>query len=233
MKKILVTTSWDDGHILDKRIARLLFKYGLKGTFYVSPRNREFSKESLLSDKDIINLSKYFEIGAHTFTHPDLTEICTDEARKEISESKNYLEKLTGKKIRSFCYPKGRYTPEIRDIISEIGFSYARTVKRFNFRKSSDDLQSATGVDCYKHYQDIFKLLMFSDWKISVFLRNMDWENFAKSAFDKLKGGHIYHLWGHSWIIDKRNEWRKLERLLKYISRKPNAIYLENNELSR
>ncbi len=30
-----ITTSWDDGHPLDFRVAELLSKYGLRGTFYI------------------------------------------------------------------------------------------------------------------------------------------------------------------------------------------------------
>ncbi|MCX6750242.1 MAG: polysaccharide deacetylase family protein, partial [Candidatus Pacearchaeota archaeon] len=108
-KQIIVTTSWDDGHKLDLRLAKLLKKYNIKGTFYISPRNREFKKEDLLTDKEIIELSKDFEIGAHTMTHPRLTKVSEEEAFKEILESKRYLEKLTGKEIKSFCYPGGDY----------------------------------------------------------------------------------------------------------------------------
>jgi len=36
MKKVIVTTSWDDGHLLDLRLAQLLQDAGLKGTFYIS-----------------------------------------------------------------------------------------------------------------------------------------------------------------------------------------------------
>src|SRR5438477_127046 len=34
----LLTTSWDDGHVLDFKVADLLSKYDLTGTFYI-PRN--------------------------------------------------------------------------------------------------------------------------------------------------------------------------------------------------
>jgi hypothetical protein len=30
-----ITTSWDDGHPSDLRVAELLIKHGLRGTFYV------------------------------------------------------------------------------------------------------------------------------------------------------------------------------------------------------
>jgi peptidoglycan/xylan/chitin deacetylase (PgdA/CDA1 family) len=50
-KQIMVTTTWDDSHILDFKLAKLLKKYGIKGTFYISPKNREFREEELLSDE--------------------------------------------------------------------------------------------------------------------------------------------------------------------------------------
>src|SRR4051794_21779274 len=34
-KPVFITTSWDDGHPLDIRIAELLAKYDLPGTFYI------------------------------------------------------------------------------------------------------------------------------------------------------------------------------------------------------
>lgn len=33
-KQLIITTSWDDGHPLDLKIAELLDKYGINGTFY-------------------------------------------------------------------------------------------------------------------------------------------------------------------------------------------------------
>jgi len=92
MPKVIVTTSWDDGHMLDLKLAELLRKYDLKGTFYVAPLNREFKKEDLMSDYQLRRLSQEFEIGAHTMTHPRLGKISAEEADKEIRESKTYLE---------------------------------------------------------------------------------------------------------------------------------------------
>ena len=65
-KQIIVTTSWDDGHKLDLKLAKLLKKYGIGGTFYISPKNREFREEDLLLDEEIIKLDRDFEIwGSH------------------------------------------------------------------------------------------------------------------------------------------------------------------------
>ena len=48
MKKIVVTTSWDDGHILDLKLSNLLTKYNIKGTFYLSPKDREIKEKDRL-----------------------------------------------------------------------------------------------------------------------------------------------------------------------------------------
>jgi hypothetical protein len=37
-------------------------------------------------------------------------------------------------------------------------------------------------------------------------------------------------LWGHSWVIEKNNDWKKIERVLSYISRRKNIKYLANYE---
>ena len=103
LQECFVTTSWDDGHVLDLRLAKLLKKYQLAGTFYVSPFDREFMLEQRLDVEQIRLLSKDFEIGAHTMTHPLLTTIPDEEAATEIRESKTYLEAIIGKPVTSFC----------------------------------------------------------------------------------------------------------------------------------
>lgn len=44
MKKVIVITRWDDDYNSNIKIAKLLNKYGLKGSFYISPEHKEFNK---------------------------------------------------------------------------------------------------------------------------------------------------------------------------------------------
>lgn len=259
MKKIIVTTSWDDGHQLDIKLAGLLKKYGIRGTFYISPRNREFARSELLTDAQIIALSNHFEIGAHTMTHPILysdwkitsyrllrwllirgnepkfdifSNINDEEARLEIKESKKYLENLLGKEIVSFCYPDGRFNAKTQRIVKELGFKYARTVERFKFNISNNRLACGTTIHTFKHYQDILQIARFSKWDLNEFLKNMDWEYLAKAMFDYvLQRGGIFHLWGHSWEIEENNNWGKLDRVFAYIVNRNSVDYLTNGEL--
>ena len=236
-KGIIVTTSWDDGHKLDLKLAPLLEKYGIRGTFYISPKNREFRKADLLSDEEIIKLRRDFEIGAHTMTHPRLTRISEKEAFNEIMDSKKYLEKLLGEEIRCFCYPGGDYNIKIMELVRKAGFSYSRTMKRFELHLAKNLLLSGTALEAHRNSLltlpvDSLKILAISRFHLPEFIRNLNWENLAKKMFDQVeKHGGIYHLWGHSWVIEKGNEWEKLERVLSYIGRKINVKYWTNYDI--
>lgn len=235
-KQIIVTTSWDDGHELDLKLAKLLKKYGIRGTFYISPRNREFREEDLLSDEEIIKLNKDFEIGAHSMTHPRLTKISEREAFDEIIDSKKYLEKLLGEEVRCFCYPRGKYNKKIMELVGKAGFYYSRTMKKFGLCLDKNFLSSGTTVEAYRNSLltlpiDSLKILKFSRFNLIEFFKNLHWEYLAKKTFDYVeKYGGVYHLWGHSWVIEKSNDWEKIERVLSYISKKINVKYLTNYE---
>lgn len=67
------------------------------------------------------------EIGAHTKGHPDLTTLSVDQARDEIAGSKVIIEAELGEPIRSFCYPAGRFSGNIVNLVKEAGFTNATT----------------------------------------------------------------------------------------------------------
>lgn len=65
------------------------------------------------------------EIGSQSHTHPHMHRLSNDAVREEITISNaRFLEEL-GEKPNFFAYPYGEYTPEVRDIIEEMGFEAA------------------------------------------------------------------------------------------------------------
>jgi peptidoglycan/xylan/chitin deacetylase (PgdA/CDA1 family) len=233
MKNTIVTTSWDDGHILDKKLALLLQKYNLKGTFYISPKNSEFKKDDLLDNSEILALSKNFEIGAHTMTHPRLPYITKEEAKKEIEDSKVFLENIIGRPVTSFCYPRGEYLPFHKEMVKDAGFSLARTVRRFITDTAFDPYELHTTIHAYRHYSDITKIAKHTRYNPITFLDYyLNWDRFAISLFEKTKReGGVFHLWGHSWEIEKFGTWASLERVFAHISNKEMVEYVPNSEL--
>lgn len=230
-QKVTVTTSWDDGHVLDLKLAELLKKYGIKGTFYISPIDREVPVEKRLTDAQLRTLSQEFEVGAHTMTHPRLTQIDDVTAQEEIQASKKYLEQATGRPVVSFCYPAGYYMPKHVAMVRAAGFRLARTVERFAFSIGHDPLVVPTTVHAYRHWSDLSSILR------TVGLRKfltcyLNWDALAIELFElaRQKGG-VFHLWGHSWEIDARRDWARLERVLKHISHIPDVHYCTNGDL--
>ena len=231
-KQIIVTTSWDDGHKSDLKLAKLLKKYDIKGTFYISPKNREWKKAELMSEDEIKIISEDFEIGAHSMTHPILTRLDEKNAYKEIYESKKYLESIIKNEVKFFCYPRGAYNERIKELVKKVGFIGARTTKRHFIDFTSDPFDFGTTVHTYNHKSDIFKIVRFSKFNPLEFYKNLDWEYLAKRRFDYiLEHGGTFHLWGHSWEMDSYNQWDKLENVLAYISKRKNVEYLTNSEI--
>ena len=63
--------------------------------------------------------------GAHTKTHPILTNENLKEAEKEIVDSKKTIEDHLKIKIRSFSYPNGSFNNEVIQLVKNCGFDCA------------------------------------------------------------------------------------------------------------
>ncbi|MFA5927325.1 MAG: polysaccharide deacetylase family protein [Patescibacteria group bacterium] len=87
-------------------------------------------RDGYVTNDEIIELSENgIEIGAHTVTHPDLSKISEESAKKEIFESKSQLENLLGTTIVTFCYPSGKYNDSIEALTKEAGYKFAITTE--------------------------------------------------------------------------------------------------------
>jgi len=232
MKGVVVTTSWDDGHIADITLATLLAKYNLAATFYIAPENRQLSASNRLTKEQVRGMADRFEIGAHTMTHPRLSAIGAAAAREEILTSKSTLEHWTGKKITSFCYPEGRYTPEHKSMVKDAGFSLARTIERFSLTTGTDAFALPTTVQGYRHWSDIIPIFRQAG-AVHFIKQYLNWDDLAIALFEKTKvRGGVFHLWGHSWEIHKNNDWGRLERVFRHISNHKDVDYLSNGQLT-
>ncbi len=227
MSGLIVTTSWDDGSILDLKLGELLTKYGIKGTFYIPCSSKRITP---MQKVDLTALAAGHEIGAHTVSHAHLTLIRPSEAKTEIEGSKIYLEDITGKKIKMFCYPFGEFNGDIKQIVKAAGFIGARTVKFNGLKNIPDPYEFGITTAASNHQSD--ESGEIARYSQAVSIKSLsDWEIKAKVLFDlAIAEGGIWHLWGHSWEIDDHNDWDKLERVLNYISHRPGVIYASNGE---
>ncbi|MFZ2484780.1 MAG: polysaccharide deacetylase family protein [Minisyncoccia bacterium] len=229
-----VTTSWDDGDIEDNRLADLLSRYNIKGTFYITKTYRA----NRLSSGEIKNIAKEHEIGAHTLTHPDLRTLSLEQKQEEIEGSKKWLEEILGQDVKMFCYPKGFYDDSVVGVVKTAGFLGARTTNLGSITFSDPFLVPTTiQVYPFPFRNSLGKVLQPYDQRAPAlkalgvsFLSMYSWLSMAKTTFDlALEKGEIFHLYGHSWEIEKYGMWEKLEKFLQYISNHKKCTYATNS----
>jgi len=85
------------------------------------------------------------EIGAHTVNHPILVTLSDEEAKMEIADSREVLQRITGKPVTSFAYPNGRpgddFGSRDRDLVESLGFERAVSTLRGVATCNSDIFQ--------------------------------------------------------------------------------------------
>ena len=193
---MLVDFSFDDGSIFDKKIAKLLEKYGFIGTFYI-PSNCD------ISPNVIKQISVNHIIGGHTETHPmDLKLLSYKDLVREIRNNKEWLKSITGQSINTFCYPRGRYNDNVINVLIDEYFEEARTTQVLKTDLPEDPFRKDTTIHIFQR----------SEYK------DIPWHKVARSMFHEAKDKDGYfHLWGHGWEINRDKNWNKFEKLLEYI----------------
>jgi peptidoglycan/xylan/chitin deacetylase (PgdA/CDA1 family) len=231
----LITTSWDDGYIGDMRIAELLDKYNLQGTFYIPATNDE---HKVMSENDIVALSKKFEIGGHTMNHTTINKVSNELFSTEILGCYEWLTNLTGKQPVSFCFPRGVYNRAAIDYTFNSGFKIIRSTELLNPSLNEDSLLTPTTLQVYPHstftyYKHLIKRIKLKS--LILYSRSHSTSNVQKLVdyylnYIHLNGG-CFHLWGHSWEIEENNLWSSLENILKALSNISEFDYKSNGDL--
>jgi peptidoglycan-N-acetylglucosamine deacetylase len=232
----IVTTSWDDGNRADLQIAKLLTAKAMKATFYV-PINYQ---ERTMRNEELRGLaSTGFEIGAHGFSHRLLQGLSTAELEKEIVPCKGSLEEITKTDIRMFCYPCGRYDSRVIEMLRSFGYRGGRTTRMLGMQAQFDNFEMPTTVQAFPHAPFTYVKNMLKGGKIEYLKTFMaqrarlgDWVALSKSLFDAvLQDGGIWHLYGHSWEIERLGLWDGLREVVDYVSRREGVHYMTNGEL--
>lgn len=97
-------------------IAQTVKEKGANAIFFVMGQFLE-SEESRKIIKEVSDMG--FEIGNHSYSHPDMASISYEEQLEEIIATNDAIEEITGKRPRFFRAPYGSYNADT-DAISEL-----------------------------------------------------------------------------------------------------------------
>lgn len=232
----LITTSWDDGHVLDFKLAALLQKYSLPATFYIPQYNPE---RAVMAPRQVQALANDFEIGGHTLNHTRLYTKNSATIQKEVQGSYRWLQDLLGRPPVSFCFPGGVYNHTSAAAVFNCGYRVARTTELFSVKPFAKGIVLPTTLQVYPHSATTYAghLGKRRKWaSLLHWLKNGAEKDLVALAEYHLgrtiKNGGCFHLWGHSWEIEEHRLWGRLELIFQAIAARPGFTYSTNGGLA-
>jgi peptidoglycan-N-acetylglucosamine deacetylase len=232
----IVTTSWDDGDVLDFKITKMLHARNLLATFYV-PITGHHGAHALGRSELRALKEEGFEIGGHGFSHRILPQCPKRVVIQEVEVCKHSLEDILGSEVRMFAYPRGRHSSVAVRSVRRAGYAGARTTEMFSMDLHFDPYRMPTTMHVFPHSKSgyIRNMARAVDLgKARRYLRQLwqveSWVELARILFDSiLQDGGVFHLYGHSWEIDELGLWNDLEEILDYVSNREGVLYLPNS----
>jgi peptidoglycan/xylan/chitin deacetylase (PgdA/CDA1 family) len=125
-----IVITFDDGYrsVYDEAFP-VLKKHGLSAVVFLRIGNKarcvkgrlpSYESRAMLSWDEIREMHQAgIGFGAHTLTHPDLTRVSFEEAKREVLESKTIIEDVLNERVRCFAYPYGRFNEGIKNLIQD------------------------------------------------------------------------------------------------------------------
>lgn len=117
-----VALTFDDGPkpVITEAILKILRAYQMKATFFV------VGKQAVQYPELILQIDKEgHELANHSYTHPCLTNLSTENITLEIKKTNDILEKLTKKCPMFFRPPGGNINANILNIVQNLGMKTA------------------------------------------------------------------------------------------------------------
>lgn len=137
----IAAITFDDGFLSVYRHAMPVLKsFGFTATNFFVPHRSGLdnawddpraARETLMTVEQMRQwAAEGHEVGSHTLDHVHLTELESNEAKRQIGLSRQILEDQLGQKIRSFAYPYGDENTSVRDWVKQAGYDFAVTTRK-------------------------------------------------------------------------------------------------------
>lgn len=205
----VLTLSYDDGKIEDRRLVALCNDHGIKGTFNLNGGN--LGEPSFVTKEEVKELYKGHEVACHTFSHPTLERCPKSEIVNEIMKDRKELEALVGYPVRGFSYPNGSYHNELIQMLPSLGIEYGRIVATTNQFAMPKDYYTWQST-CHHNHNLLENCHQFVEASKSQYL-------------------YLMYVWGHSYEFSIDNNWELMESFFEQVGRRDDIWYASNIEI--
>lgn len=135
-KPTAIALTFDDGFLdFYENVYPILKEYEFTATVFLisdyvgKTSTWDYQKKQHMSWDMIGEMSEHgIEFGSHGKTHVDLRSLDDKRLRVELVDSKQTIEDKTGKPVKHFSYPFGRYDNRVAKAVKETGYENAYTL---------------------------------------------------------------------------------------------------------
>jgi peptidoglycan/xylan/chitin deacetylase (PgdA/CDA1 family) len=147
---------------------------------WISNPEHKYADETVLNEEQLKTLPyDFISIGSHTVNHTNLLKTDETTARKEIFDSKQYLEKTLNREITMFAAPYATLNEKFTDLFKQAGYNRVfLNIPTFTANKTDLYILGRTSVEP-------------TDWNIEYYLKltgSYQWLPLAVSVKKKLLG---------------------------------------------
>ena len=138
-----ISITFDDGYRDNLEIAApLLLEYGFSFHVFVNPSFVLSKDHKYLTIQSLEELAKLpgVSIGAHGYSHKKLTECTPTELAYELYASKQWIENVIGREVKTMAFPHGAVNDEVKKAAANAGYTIAASSKFGMVTLSSDSL---------------------------------------------------------------------------------------------
>ncbi len=209
-KNKVLTFSYDDNVIYDRRLIGIFNKYRIKGTFHCN--SGKFDTKDHLTKKEAIEVYQGHEISCHSRTHPFLTDLPSEMILSEILEDRKCLESIAGYPVRGMSYPYGAWSQRVIDALTQAGIVYSRTINNTEWFDLPAD----------------FRL-----WHPTCHHKSVKMDEIIGKFLKAWCSKHMYQLyiWGHSYEFENDKNWQLIEDICGKLSGQKDVWYATNIEI--
>ena len=138
-----IAVTFDDGYSSTLRLAApVLATHAIPFHVFVTKSYVESGNSLYLSPKDVRELAAFpgATFGLHGASHTKFSDLGDAELRRELEESRDWLEQLTGQSIDSLSYPHGDFSPRVSAVVAQCGIAAAACSKAGTFSDATQVL---------------------------------------------------------------------------------------------
>lgn len=207
-KHKVLTMSYDDGRVEDRRLVEIFNRYQMKGTFHL---NSGLIQDDRIKPEEWAELYRGHEVSCHTVLHPTISRCPIDQVVLQVLEDRRGLERAVGYPVRGLSYPNGSYTPEIVAMLPYLGIEYSRVVG------NTDDFAMPENY-----------LL----WKATCHHNHNLMEN-GRRFLELHKSQYLYmmYVWGHSYEFSLQDNWELMEEFCRMMAGQEDIWYATNIQI--